>query len=440
MARLENTVVMITGARRASARASPTVSPRKRRDRHRPPQRLKAKAVAETLKGEGAAGAISVQVDVGDCGQVQAAIKAIVDSFSRLDVLFNNAGFNKPLPFLEVDEANFNNIMRVNEWEVMLGIQEGAKQMIAQGGGGKIINTASIAGRQGYAEFAPYCCSKSAVISLTQAGTAIRQAQDHGQCLRAGRGGHAAVGRARAGHDRQGRHQEEGRVHRELLGQHPARLSVEAQGPRGDRGVPRVTRLRLYHRTGHRCSGRRVWCRAQTGGAGGLLSVAAPQSPKAAMDAVECLVIGAGVVGLAVAARAGAGLAAMSSSSRRKTPSGRGMSSRNSEVIHAGIYYATGLAKTRLCVEGKVMLYRFCREYGVQHRTQRQADRRRRRERDRQACGARGTGEGERRRRPPLAQRRRGPRARAGAEGEPGAAFALDRHRRQSRPDAGAQG
>ena len=47
---------------------------------------------------------------------------------------------------------------------------------------------------------------------------------------------------------------------------------------------------------------------------------------------------------------------------------GTGVSSRNSEVIHAGIYHATGLAKTRLSVEGKVMLYRFCREYGVQHR------------------------------------------------------------------------
>jgi L-2-hydroxyglutarate oxidase LhgO len=47
---------------------------------------------------------------------------------------------------------------------------------------------------------------------------------------------------------------------------------------------------------------------------------------------------------------------------------GTGVSSRNSEVIHAGIYYPTGLAKTRLCVEGKAMLYRFCREYGVQHR------------------------------------------------------------------------
>jgi L-2-hydroxyglutarate oxidase LhgO len=47
---------------------------------------------------------------------------------------------------------------------------------------------------------------------------------------------------------------------------------------------------------------------------------------------------------------------------------GTGVSSRNSEVIHAGIYYPTGLAKTRLCVEGKAMLYCFCREYGVPHR------------------------------------------------------------------------
>ena len=45
-----------------------------------------------------------------------------------------------------------------------------------------------------------------------------------------------------------------------------------------------------------------------------------------------------------------------------------GLATHRSEVIHAGIYYPTGLAKTRLCVEGKAMLYSFCREYGVQHR------------------------------------------------------------------------
>ena len=70
---------------------------------------------------------------------------------------------------MDVDENNFNSIMRVNAWAVLLCTQEAAKQMIAQGEGGKIINTASIAGRQGYAEFAPYCASKASVISLTQA-------------------------------------------------------------------------------------------------------------------------------------------------------------------------------------------------------------------------------------------------------------------------------
>jgi meso-butanediol dehydrogenase/(S,S)-butanediol dehydrogenase/diacetyl reductase len=129
----------------------------------------KANAVAESLKAEGAK-AIGVKVDVAERDQVQAAIKKVVEAFGRLDVLFNNAGFNKPVPFLQVDEDNYNSIMRVNGWGVMLGIQEGAKQMIAQGTGGKIINTASIAGRQGYADFAPYCCSKAAVISLTQSG------------------------------------------------------------------------------------------------------------------------------------------------------------------------------------------------------------------------------------------------------------------------------
>ena len=128
----------------------------------------KAKSVAAGFNRDGGT-AIGISLDVAERAQVRAAIEETVTTLGRLDIFFNNAGFNKPLPFLDVDENNFNSIMRVNAWGVLVCTQEAAKQMIAQGGGGKIINTASIAGRQGYAEFAPYCASKASVISLTQA-------------------------------------------------------------------------------------------------------------------------------------------------------------------------------------------------------------------------------------------------------------------------------
>jgi meso-butanediol dehydrogenase/(S,S)-butanediol dehydrogenase/diacetyl reductase len=83
-------------------------------------------------------------------------------------VKFNNAGVNKPMNFLEVTEENWNFIMDINGLGVLIGCQEAAQQMIAQGTGGKIINTASIASRQGYDNVAPYCASKFAVVSLTQ--------------------------------------------------------------------------------------------------------------------------------------------------------------------------------------------------------------------------------------------------------------------------------
>jgi len=129
----------------------------------------KAQTVADDLKAEGHE-AIAVKVDVAERAEVKALVAKTVEAFGGIDVLFNNAGFNKPVPFFEVDEANFNAILRVNTLGVLIGMQEIGKQMIAQGRGGKIINTASVVGRQGNPEFAPYCVSKAGVISLTQAG------------------------------------------------------------------------------------------------------------------------------------------------------------------------------------------------------------------------------------------------------------------------------
>ena len=83
-------------------------------------------------------------------------------------------------------------------------------------------------------------------------------------------------------------------------------------------------------------------------------------------EAIDCVVVGAGVIGLAIAgrlARDGREVILLESTETF----GTGISSRNSEVIHAGIYYNPGSLKARLCVDGKARLYEFCRSHGVAH-------------------------------------------------------------------------
>ena len=85
------------------------------------------------------------------------------------------------------------------------------------------------------------------------------------------------------------------------------------------------------------------------------------------MDRVDAIVIGAGAVGLAVA-RALARAGRETIVAEAQTAIGQGVSSRNSEVIHAGLYYAPGSLKARLCVRGKQLLYELCASHGVGHR------------------------------------------------------------------------
>jgi L-2-hydroxyglutarate oxidase LhgO len=85
------------------------------------------------------------------------------------------------------------------------------------------------------------------------------------------------------------------------------------------------------------------------------------------MDKVECVVIGAGVIGLAVArrlAQAGREVVVLEAAEGIGTIT----SSRNSEVIHAGIYYKSGSLMARTCVDGKHALYEYCRDHGIPHR------------------------------------------------------------------------
>src|ERR1700742_4703044 len=85
------------------------------------------------------------------------------------------------------------------------------------------------------------------------------------------------------------------------------------------------------------------------------------------MDNVECVVIGAGVIGLAITrrlAQAGREVVVLEAAEGIGTVT----SSRNSEVIHAGIYYKAGSLMARMCVSGKKALYAYCHDHGIPHR------------------------------------------------------------------------
>jgi len=85
------------------------------------------------------------------------------------------------------------------------------------------------------------------------------------------------------------------------------------------------------------------------------------------MERLDAVVIGAGVVGLAVAralALAGREVVVLEAASAI----GTGTSSRNSEVVHAGLYYTPGSLKARLCVQGRELLYDYCQAHGITHR------------------------------------------------------------------------
>lgn len=112
-----------------------------------------AEAVCDEMALEGLTG-LPLTADVSQRDQVAAAFDSFMARAGKLDVLFNNAGFNVPMRLMDVTEENWHSIMDVNGLGTLIGIQEGARRMIPNRAG-KIINTSSIAGRQGFPSFAP---------------------------------------------------------------------------------------------------------------------------------------------------------------------------------------------------------------------------------------------------------------------------------------------
>jgi NAD(P)-dependent dehydrogenase (short-subunit alcohol dehydrogenase family) len=124
-------------------------------------------ARAEVTAGE-IDGAYAVSLDVTDEASIEAGIAAVAERAGRLDILVNNAAVFDAAPIVEITRESYDRLFAINVAGTLFTLQAAARQMIAQGHGGKIINMASQAGRRGEALVAVYCATKAAVISITQ--------------------------------------------------------------------------------------------------------------------------------------------------------------------------------------------------------------------------------------------------------------------------------
>ncbi|AOG12343.1 MULTISPECIES: L-iditol 2-dehydrogenase [Rhizobium/Agrobacterium group] len=112
--------------------------------------------------------AYAVRIDVSDQASIDAAIAACVERAGGIDILVNNAAIFDLAPIIEISRKSYQRVFDINVGGTLFTMQAVAKQMMAQGRGGKIINMASQAGRRGEPLVGVYCASKAAVISLTQ--------------------------------------------------------------------------------------------------------------------------------------------------------------------------------------------------------------------------------------------------------------------------------
>lgn len=129
-----------------------------------------AAGVANEINAAGGK-AISLRTDVTSKGDVDQMVADTVAKLGRLNILVNNAGIGAVVPLLDTDESTWDALMSVNAKGTLLCSQAAARQMIAQGDGGRIINNASGAGKIAPGQGVPlgaYAASKHAVVAITR--------------------------------------------------------------------------------------------------------------------------------------------------------------------------------------------------------------------------------------------------------------------------------
>ena len=124
-----------------------------------------AQQLAARLSKDGGR-AIAVKADVSDRGQVQAMVDRCVKELGGLDVLVNNAGIEKAVPFLDLDDDTWNRIVSVDLRGVFLCSQVAGRAMRDQGRGGAIVNISSIHEDFTFPGYTPYCAAKGGVRML----------------------------------------------------------------------------------------------------------------------------------------------------------------------------------------------------------------------------------------------------------------------------------
>ncbi len=125
--------------------------------------------------------AVGVQADVSKIEDLQRMIDTAVSNYGRLDVMVNNAGIETRTSVLDTTEAQFEKVIAVNLKSAFFGTQLAAKQMIAQGGGGRIINMTSVHEDWPMPGNTPYCLSKGGMRMLTR--TAGVELAPHNICV-----------------------------------------------------------------------------------------------------------------------------------------------------------------------------------------------------------------------------------------------------------------
>lgn len=127
----------------------------------------KAQSAADAIIADGGK-AIAVGGDVGDAGDVAKAVEAAVAEYGQLDVCVCNAGIVHAADFLDIDEADFDRVIRVNLKGSFLAGQAAARQMVKQGKGGAIVLMSSINAIVALPNQVPYCVSKGGLNQLTR--------------------------------------------------------------------------------------------------------------------------------------------------------------------------------------------------------------------------------------------------------------------------------